>query len=98
MGYYKDNVDDDKVSVSFKNYHDYCNKKLKNTFGRLPKIESVIFNNPATIIIWGDDSKTVVKIQDGDEFSKEHGLAMCMIKKIFDNKGNYNDVFKKWCK
>ena len=39
------------------------------------KIEKVIFNDPATIVIWADGSKTVVKCQEGDVFDKEKGLA-----------------------
>ncbi len=59
-------------------------------------IENVIFNDPATIVFWLDGSKTVVKCQLGDTFSKELGLAMAICKKVYGNKGNYNDVFKKW--
>lgn len=61
-----------------------------------PQIENVIFNDPATIVFWLDGSKTVVKCQPGDTFSKELGLAMAICKKVYGNKGNYNDVFKKW--
>lgn len=60
------------------------------------KIEKVIFNDPATIVIWSDDSKTVVKCQPGDTYSKELGLAMCISKKYLGNKGNFNEEFKKW--
>lgn len=59
-------------------------------------IENVIFNDPATIVFWLDGSKTVVKCQSGDTFSKELGLAMAICKKVYGNKGSYNDVFKKW--
>lgn len=61
-----------------------------------PRIENVIFNDPATIVFWEDGSKTVVKCQPGDTFSKELGLAMAICKKVYGNKGNYNDMFKKW--
>lgn len=63
-----------------------------------PKIKDVIFNNPATIVIWNDDTKTVVKCGEGDTYSKETGLAMCIAKKFLGNKGNFNDTFKKWIK
>lgn len=59
-------------------------------------IKKVIFNDPATIVIWSDDSKTVVKCQPGDTYSKELGLAMCISKKFLGNKGNFNEEFKKW--
>lgn len=59
-------------------------------------IEKVIFNDPATIVIWKDKTKTVVKCQEGDIYSPELGLAMCISKKYLGNKGNFNEVFKKW--
>lgn len=59
-------------------------------------IKDVIFNNPATVVIWEDGTKTVVKCQKGDTYSEELGLAMCIAKKFFGNKGNFNEVFKKW--
>lgn len=61
-------------------------------------IEKVIFNGPATIVMWMDGTKTIVKCQDGDEFDPEKGLAMAISKKAFGNKGNYCDVFKKCLK
>ena len=60
------------------------------------KIQNVIFNDPATIVIWSDNTKTIVKCQEGDTYDKELGLAMCIAKKYLGNKGNFNDVFKKW--
>lgn len=59
-------------------------------------IKDVIFHNPATIVLWKDGTKTVVKCQKGDTYNPELGLAMCIIKKMCNNKGNYNDVFNKW--
>lgn len=60
------------------------------------KIDRVIFNNPATIVIWADGTKTVVKCQESDVYSKETGLALCIAKKALGNKGNFNDVFHEW--
>ncbi len=58
--------------------------------------KEVIYNDPATIVFWEDGTKTVVKCQPGDTFSKELGLAMALAKKVYGNKGSYNDLFKKW--
>lgn len=73
-------------------------KGFENMFGMLRNIEivNVIFNEPATIVIWSDGTKTVVKAQNGETFDREKGLAMAICKKAFGNKGNYNEVFKKW--
>ena len=60
------------------------------------QINNVIFNDPATIVLWKDGTKTVVKCQKNDTYNPEMGLAMCIIKKMCGNKGNYNDVFNKW--
>lgn len=62
------------------------------------QIKDVIFHNPATIVFWKDGTKTVVKCQTdkGDTYNPELGLAMCIIKKMCGNKGNYNNVFNKW--
>ena len=61
-------------------------------------IKKVIFNNPATIVFWEDGTKTVVKCQDGEKFDQEKGIALCYMKKICGNTGNFNEVFKEWIK
>lgn len=60
------------------------------------EIKNVVFNDPATIVIWGDGSKTVVKCGDGDIYDPEKGLAMAIAKKALGNEGNYYNVFRKW--
>ena len=60
------------------------------------QIKKVIFNDPATIIFWKDGSKTVVKCQPNDKYDKMTGFAMACSKRMFGNKGNYYEVFKKW--
>lgn len=62
----------------------------------LPKIVKVIYNAPATIILWDDQSKTVVICGEGDIYDPEKGLAMAVAKKYFGNKGRYYEQFKKW--
>lgn len=63
-----------------------------------PDIEKVIFHDPATIVVWKDGTKTVVKCNEGDTYSKETGLVMCIAKKALGNKSNFNNVIKKWLK
>lgn len=62
----------------------------------IPEIKNVIFNDPATIVFWGDGTKTVVKCQPGDRFDPEKGLAMAIVKKAYGNKGSYCNQLKKW--
>ena len=73
-----------------------CNLKAKPNTTKLPEIKDVIFNEPATIILWADGTKTVVKCQEGEGYDPEKGMAMAISKKALGNKGNYCEVFKKW--
>lgn len=61
---------------------------------RVPEIHKVIYSPPATIIIWADKTKTVVKCSDGDEYSRTTGLALCIIKKVYGPK-RYREILKK---
>ena len=72
-------------------------ERLKSAFNwkHLP-IKKVIFNKPATIVIWDDGEKTVVKCGEKDEYDEEKGLAMAIVKRLCGNKGRYNEEFKKW--
>lgn len=54
-------------------------------------IKKVIFNGPATIVIWHDGSKTVVKCAEGDGYSKFSGLAITICKHIYGP--NFKKVF-----
>ena len=63
---------------------------------KVPEIKNVIHNDPATIVFWADNTKTVVKCQEGDIYDPEKGLAMAISKKALGNQGNYCNTFKKW--
>ena len=55
----------------------------------LPKIKKVIYNPPATIVYWSDNTKTIVKCRDIDEFSEEYGLAMAIAKRYFGKRSKF---------
>lgn len=59
-------------------------------------IKKVIFNPPATIVLWEDGQKTVVKIQNNETYDPEKGLAMAIAKRALGNEGNYFNHIKKW--
>lgn len=88
---------DIEKALTSTNYEDiYHLGLLFNSNRKLPSIKNVYFNDPATVVLWDDGTKTVVKCQDGDTYSKETGLALCLAKKAMGNKGNFNDIFRKW--
>ena len=94
----------DKSDISHEEAKEVIRRFVKDIYGlqapalinRL-EIEKVIFNDPATIVIWSDGSKTVVKCTN-EEFDKEKGLAMAICKRVLGNKGNYFNEFRKWIK
>ena len=59
------------------------------------EIKKVIFNDPATIVIWANGAKTVVKAQN-EKYDPEKGLAMAFAKRALGGKGSYYDIFKQW--
>ena len=58
-------------------------------------IKQVIYADPATIVLWQDGTKTVVKVQDGDTFDPLMGFLLAVCKRCFGNKSAYNNVLKK---
>lgn len=46
-------------------------------------IEKIIFNNPATIVIWADGTRTVVKACKEDKFDKGVGLKTALLQRVF---------------
>lgn len=48
-------------------------------------VESVIFNEPATIVTFSDGSKVCVKACSKDTFNKETGLIYAIIKRLYAN-------------
>lgn len=58
-------------------------------------IDKVIFNDPATIIIWKDGTKTVVKTAPGETYNKWAGMALCISKKLYGDR--FHRIFREYC-
>lgn len=81
------------------NYDDFYINNSSNITSRVIKpqiIQKVIFNDPCTIILWSDKTKTIVKCGEDEKYDPEKGMAMAISKKFFGNKGDYYENFKKW--
>lgn len=53
--------------------------------------KKIIVNGPATIVFWGDDTKTVVKWSPSDRFDVDTAFVYALAKKIFGS----NSAIKK---
>ena len=51
--------------------------------------ERIIYNDRATICYWKDGTKTVVNATGDDHMTHEHGVAMCIIRKLFPNRQEF---------
>lgn len=70
----------------------YLNQKYDNPF----TIKKAYFNDPVTVVLWADGTKTIVRCGEDDIYDPEKGLAMAISKKALGNKGNYYNTFKKY--
>ena len=56
-------------------------------------IKQIFSNNPTTVILWEDGTKTISKCSDNDVYNVERGIEICMIKKAF---GMSNQEYKRY--
>lgn len=91
------------IPKSIKKYDEEYNNEFLTKKIQLPKtykeiaddiVKRIIFNPPATIVLWQDGTKTVVKCQNGEEFDPEKGLTMAIVKKIY-GLGVFNKMMEK---
>lgn len=72
------------------------NAKLTNIKKLCPdNIDKVIFNPPATIVIFKDGTKEVVKCSEGDEYSSENGFAQAMMNVMFGSRSQLKSFIRK---
>lgn len=93
------NYIDTDIKVTNEFAKEATKRYLNSIYGKkpilMPRIKNVIFNDPATIVFWSDNTKTVVKAQD-EPFDPEKGLAMAICKRALGNKYIYYNEIKKW--
>lgn len=109
------NIEDIFVTVDGKTYRPVCGAYEQSPYKdatldietvlspryEVPNLEivDVIFNDPATIVFWSDNTKTVVKTQDGEPYDPEKGMAMAFCKKLMgNNKRDYYHTFMHYLK
>lgn len=60
-------------------------------------VKSILINptKRVTTVVWNDGTATIVHCNN-EEFDAEKGIAMCFMKKVFDNRSCFNDFLKKY--
>lgn len=80
------NCDDfESAKTLIKRIHDLSNEKdtaadLNNLYNSF-EVKDILVNGPATIVFWGDGTKTVVKCGPTETYDVEKAVAMCFMKK-----------------
>lgn len=91
----------DRMAINYYSHYvkEYAKKNDIVRFGMcMVSIRKVIFNDPATVVLWSDGTKTVVKCGPEDTFDMEKGLAMAIVKKMAGNDNSFHKVFKQYTK
>ena len=64
----------------------------KNTLA----VRKVVYNPPATIVLWEDGTRTVVKCDLRDDYDPAYGFALCVMKKALGNTSRaLNDMIRE---
>lgn len=58
--------------------------------------KKIIFNGPATIVIWMDDSKTVVKCSENEKYDKKLAFKYALHKRYVELHRNIYDFYHKY--
>ena len=63
------------------------------------RIKNVYFNEEkgVTCVVWYDGKTTIIRCQPGDTWDKEKALALCYMKRFFNNRSCFNETLKKYC-
>ena len=80
-------VDEDEIDIDL-----YEGEEL---FWGIPDVRRIIFNDPATIVFWEDDTKTVVKCMAGEKFERYAGFAAACMKKMFGSTSRAKAVMEE---
>lgn len=89
VDFYVDKVEDIAKKTALPMKHNFFQEYYEYRYGIRATNElnakRVIFNPPATIVLWEDGTKTVVKCDKDDVFDEMKGLALCYMKKALGN-------------
>lgn len=60
----------------------------------IPK--KVIYSGPATIVLWENGTKTVVKCSKRDSWNRETGFLWALAEKLYGSKSQVDKVMGRW--
>ena len=76
-------------------YDEFIGLDHGHGFQRVPHIDHVKFNGPATIVFWKDGTKTVVKHDGKGRKDKRLAILYAFIRKIYGEGKPYNNILNE---
>lgn len=61
-----------------------------------PIPKKAIYSGPATVVLWADGTKTVVKCSDEDAYAPEVGFLWALAEKVYGSKSQVDKVMGRW--
>ncbi len=74
--------EENSISVKEKTKEPMFGGAFYDKYDNLIYINRVIYNQPYTIVLWSDGSKTIAKCREDDTYNKEFGLSIAVMKKV----------------
>lgn len=56
--------------------------------------KKIYYNNPVTVVFWEDNTKTIVRLHEGEEYNEYTAFTAALAKKIFGNNTVVNKIVK----
>lgn len=85
-----DYIDTDMVRERLALKEGLHNKEERKMSATRFAIKDIQFNGPATVILWRDGTKTVVKKQENEVYDQEKAIAMAVARKALGEEGYYS--------
>lgn len=61
-----------------------------------PIPKKIIYSGPATVVLWADGTKTVVKCSDEDAYVPEAGFLWALAEKVYGSKSQLDKMMGRW--
>lgn len=62
------------------------------------RVKKIIHNGPCTIVFWMDNTKTIVKLKDGDQYDPHAAFCIAVAKKAYGNNSKISKIVDHFSK
>lgn len=61
----------------------------------VPKVKKIIHSGPCTIVFWEDNTKTVVRLEEGKEYDEYAAFTAALAKKCYGSNSKVHKILEK---